>query len=73
VRPRKATTGPRIPSLPTPEDDLRERRYERIAVRAYALYEARGGEHGQDLEDWLQAEREIDTETEPPLDLDDDE
>jgi hypothetical protein len=73
VRPRKATPSPRVPSLPTPEDDLRERRYERIAIRAYALYEARGGEHGQDLEDWLQAEREIDTETEPPLDLDDDE
>jgi hypothetical protein len=73
VRPRKDTASPRTPSLPTPEDDLRERRYERIAVRAYALYEARGGEHGQDLEDWLQAEREIDTETEPPLDLDDDE
>jgi hypothetical protein len=30
-----------------------------IAVRAYALYEQRGGEHGHDLDDWLQAEREL--------------
>ena len=31
----------------------------RIAERAYALYEQRGREEGHDLEDWLQAEREI--------------
>lgn len=30
-----------------------------IAARAYALYCQRGGEHGRDLEDWLQAEREL--------------
>jgi hypothetical protein len=33
--------------------------YDDIANRAYALYVRRGGEHGHDLEDWLQAEREI--------------
>lgn len=32
---------------------------ERIAKRAYELYEQRGGRPGADLEDWLQAEREI--------------
>jgi hypothetical protein len=32
---------------------------ERIRVRAYELYEARGHEHGHDREDWLQAEGEI--------------
>lgn len=37
-------------------------RFERIAQRAYAIYERRGGEHGCDLDDWLQAEREIDAE-----------
>ena len=26
---------------------------------AYALYLARGAEHGHDVEDWLQAEREL--------------
>jgi hypothetical protein len=37
-----------------------ESRLERISRRARELYEARGGEHGRDLEDWLTAEREID-------------
>ncbi len=30
-----------------------------IARRAYELFLNRGGEHGLDLEDWLQAETEI--------------
>ena len=30
-----------------------------IAVRAHELYEKRGGEAGRDVEDWLQAEREL--------------
>ena len=30
-----------------------------IAQRAYALYQARGCEHGHDVEDWLRAEREL--------------
>jgi hypothetical protein len=34
----------------------------RIAERAHEIYEARGGEHGKALEDWLEAEREIDGE-----------
>lgn len=32
---------------------------EQIAKRAHELWQRRGGEHGHDLEDWLQAEREI--------------
>lgn len=32
-----------------------------VARRAYELYEARGAEPGQDLEDWLRAERELET------------
>lgn len=32
---------------------------EDIARRAYKLYEKRGGEHGQDQDDWFQAEREL--------------
>jgi len=36
----------------------------RIASRAHDIYEARGGEHGKALDDWLRAEREIDSETE---------
>jgi hypothetical protein len=32
---------------------------EKIAARAYDLYEARGRQDGFDVQDWLQAEREI--------------
>jgi hypothetical protein len=41
-----------------------ESRISRIARRAHEIYRARGGEHGKALEDWLQAEREIDAEME---------
>ena len=34
-----------------------------IARRAYELYLARDGEHGHDVYDWLQAERELPGET----------
>ena len=34
-------------------------RHDRIARRAYELFELRGREHGHELEDWLRAEREI--------------
>ena len=39
-----------------------ESRMNRIARRAHEIYEARGGEHGTELGDWLQAEREVDAE-----------
>jgi hypothetical protein len=32
---------------------------EAIAKRAYELFLERGGENGHDLDDWLQAEREL--------------
>jgi hypothetical protein len=49
---------------PRLNEEAREHRMNRIARRAYALYEARGGEQGAELEDWLAAEREIDGERE---------
>lgn len=30
-----------------------------IARRAFEVYCARGGQHGRDVDDWLQAEREL--------------
>lgn len=33
--------------------------YEAIAQRAYERYCARGGQHGDDLHDWFEAEREL--------------
>lgn len=47
--------------------------HERIAERAYALFQQRGQRHGRDLEDWLEAERMILSErgaadpSKPPL------
>ena len=39
--------------------DLTQEIKDRIAGRAYELYECRGFAHGHDAEDWLQAESEI--------------
>ncbi|HET7737189.1 MAG TPA: DUF2934 domain-containing protein [Tepidiformaceae bacterium] len=33
--------------------------HERIAERAHAIYEERGGDDGSDLDHWLEAEREV--------------
>jgi hypothetical protein len=45
------TTQPRIAKIqPTQED---------IAVRAYQIYLKRGGTPGNELEDWIQAERQL--------------
>ena len=33
--------------------------HEEIELRAYQIYVERGGAHGQDVEDWLQAERQL--------------
>ncbi len=35
---------------------------EEIAARAYERYRSRGGENGHDLDDWLEAEREVGAE-----------
>jgi DUF2934 family protein len=43
-------------SLPNPSKQVTDRD---IARRAYELFEIRGREHGHDLDDWLQAEREL--------------
>lgn len=32
---------------------------EMIAKRAHEIFQSRGGEHGHDLDDWLQAEQEV--------------
>jgi Protein of unknown function (DUF2934) len=54
LRPKRdRRTQPRIP----PSD---------IAHRAYELYMQRDGEHGHDVDDWLQAERELRKATRVP-------
>ena len=45
---------------PAERRGLANSRMSRIARRAREIYEARGGEHGTAMDDWLRAEREID-------------
>ena len=51
-------TIPEEPATTAPENRLQNLE-EKIRQRAYELYEARGGQEGHDLDDWLQAEAEI--------------
>ena len=42
----------------TPAGDI-TRLHDRIAVRAFAIYEGRGKRDGHDLDDWFRAEQEV--------------
>lgn len=61
---RNQTTVNTPPSAPQDSGDTTAATIdrERIANRAYERYMARGGADGQDLEDWLEAERELERE-----------
>jgi len=50
-----AAIAERVMDDPSVNGDMQAR----IAERAYELHHHRGGHHGQDLEDWLTAEREV--------------
>lgn len=41
--------------------------HDEIAVRAFEVFQRRGEQHGRDLDDWLQAERELLIERSGPL------
>jgi hypothetical protein len=49
VRPSKKSNGAGEPFNNSDE----------VARRAYEIYQRRGGDHGADLDDWLEAEREL--------------
>jgi DUF2934 family protein len=58
----------RVPGNPAQAQSIEEK----IRIRAYLLFEKRGGAHGHHLEDWLQAEEEIlrgDRSLPPPVRL----
>ncbi|MGB3941522.1 MAG: DUF2934 domain-containing protein [Candidatus Manganitrophaceae bacterium] len=46
-----------LKAVPTESGVDNQAIYEIIAKKAYELYEKRGGQHGHDLEDWVEAER----------------
>jgi hypothetical protein len=52
--PTKRVTRPRGATQPAQWPTEHE-----IRLRAYLIYERRGGTHGQALTDWLQAEQEL--------------
>ena len=43
----------------TPPTEKKRPPEELVRRRAYEIYEQRGSEYGHELEDWLQAEREV--------------
>ena len=57
------STDPTEPDTATGEreDLLHSSREQAIRNRAYEIYLQRGGQSGYELEDWLQAERELTT------------
>ena len=57
------TPDPGVENDPGPLVLRQPSRHDRIADRAYELYLERGGAPGHDFDDWLQAEREIDTDS----------
>lgn len=60
ARKRKKTTSrnARPPQLTLSDEEL----YDRVACKAYELYQQRGEDHGHDLQDWLTAERLVQEE-----------
>jgi hypothetical protein len=56
---QRSTAAAALAGAPGP-DRTPASRLDRIALRAHQIYEQRGGEHGRSVDDWLQAEREID-------------
>jgi hypothetical protein len=43
----------------------REPTHVQIANRAFAIYVARGGQHGHDVGDWFEAKRQLRAELQP--------
>jgi hypothetical protein len=54
----------KLPTAMEPNGRSSEPSEEDIRLLAYAIYEAKGSNPGHDLDDWLQAERELARETE---------
>ena len=48
---------PKKPASGAPDSNLNDP--EAVARRAYEIYQRRGGRDGADLDDWLEAEREL--------------
>jgi hypothetical protein len=59
ARAKAAATPGRPPSAPGNPIELPDGMWERIARKAYELWEQRGRRTGHDFEDWLDAETQV--------------
>ena len=51
--------------MPKLTETKREPTHDQIASRAFEIYASRGGEHGHDVGDWFEAERQLKLEVQP--------
>ena len=56
---KKTPVTPRGPQRPAKTDVVTRVSAEAVRDRAYNRFQARGSEHGHDVEDWLVAETEL--------------
>lgn len=59
TEPGARTTRRRAAGAAAHDEARRSPTHDEIAEAAYRRYLSRGGEHGRDFDDWLQAEREL--------------
>jgi Protein of unknown function (DUF2934) len=59
-------TKPRRSSTKKPNGNGSSVSADQVAKRAYEIFQSRGGYHGADLDDWLEAERELKQPTSEP-------
>jgi hypothetical protein len=56
---KKIVTAPRAAPRTAKADVVTRVPAETVSLRAYSFFQARGSEHGHDVEDWLVAEAEL--------------
>jgi hypothetical protein len=70
AEPQPDATGPRLvkqtTSTPKPSVVQPDLTHEQIAMRAFELFQQEGGAHGQHVDHWLRAERELKAFTQQP-------
>jgi hypothetical protein len=60
MSPQSSSPAPNSSGKPSPDEKLGSSAlHNRIALRAYQLWEERGRGHGSDLQDWFTAEQEV--------------
>jgi hypothetical protein len=58
-KPKPVTSSPNVTATPVQQVSFSTDRQQAVRLRAYAIYEQRGRQHGHDLDDWLIAEAEV--------------